>query len=75
MIHEPIVLSNVGGSATDVKNMSKSVLNTKEKINRILAHHKGHSIKEMNRLTRNDHYIDAGESVRFGICDKVVDRI
>ena len=74
MIHELIVLSNVGGSATDIKKLSKSVLNTKEK-NRILAHHKGHSIKEMNRLTRNDHYIDAGESVRFGICDKVVDRI
>ena len=75
MIHEPIVLSNVGGSATDVKNMSKSVLNTKEKINRILAHHTGHSIKEMNRLTRHDHYMDAEESVRFGICDKIVDSI
>lgn len=75
MIHEPRLMTEIKGAATDIKNMSKSALALKNKMNRILAKHTGHSLKEINRLTMHDHYMDAEESVRFGICDKIVDDI
>ena len=75
MIHEPLLLSDVGGSATDIKNMSNSILEAKDKMNKLLAYHTGHSLKEINKLTRHDHYMDAEESVKFGICDEIVDHI
>lgn len=75
MIHEPRSLSKVGGFVTDIENMSKKDLITKEKLNDILAYHTGRTVKEINKLTKLDYYMDAEESVKFGICDKVVDSI
>ena len=44
MIHEPLIANGVGGSATSIKNISESILETKEIVNGILAKHTGKSI-------------------------------
>lgn len=74
MIHEPLISGGVGGSASSIKSISDSILETREITNGLLAKHTGHSIKEINKLTNHDHYMNAEESVKFGICDEVRER-
>lgn len=71
MIHEPLIAGGVGGSATSIKNISESILETRDIVNGILSKHTGKSLKEVNKATSYDHYMNAQESVEFGICDAI----
>ena len=75
MIHEPLISGGVGGSASSIKNISDSVLETRKLLNGILTKHTGKSLKEVNKATSFDNYMNAEESVAFGLCDKVVSEI
>ncbi|MBR5597150.1 MAG: ATP-dependent Clp protease proteolytic subunit [Lachnospiraceae bacterium] len=72
MIHEPLLSGGVGGSATSIRNISDSILETRSIVNGILAKHTGKTLKEINKATSFDNYMNAEKSVEFGICDKVV---
>lgn len=72
MIHEPLIQGGMGGSATSIKNISESILETRDIVNGILSKHTGKSIKEVNKATSYDHYMNAQESVEFGICDTII---
>ncbi len=75
MIHEPLISGGVGGSATSIKNISESILETRKICNGILAKHTCKSIKEIDESTAYDNYMNADEAVRFGICDAVISGI
>lgn len=75
MIHEPLISNGLGGSATSIKNISDSILETREIINGILSKHTGKSIDEINDATSYDHYMNAEEAVAFGICDQIIEKI
>lgn len=72
MIHEPLLAEGVGGSATSIRNISESILETKKIVNGILSKHTGKTLKEVDKATSFDNYMNAEKSVEFGICDKVV---
>ena len=71
MIHEPLIRDGVGGSATSIRNLSESILETRELLNTLLAKHTGKTMKEINKATSHDHYMNAQESIAFGICDEI----
>ena len=73
MIHEPLIAGGVGGSATAVRNISDSIIKTRELLNGILAEHTGNDIETINKATSFDNYMDAESAVSFGVCDKIVD--
>ena len=75
MIHEPLISGGVGGSATSIKNISDSILETRGLVNRILAEHTGKSIEEIDEATNFDNYMNAEEAIEFGICDKITDSV
>ena len=75
MIHEPLISGGVGGSATSIHNISESILKTRDMLNEILAKHTGKSLKEMKKATAFDHYMNAEESVKFGMCDEIVEKL
>ena len=55
MIHEPLISNGGGGSATSIKNISESILETKDIVNGILAKHTGHFCSdEMSLLIYNN---------------------
>jgi ATP-dependent Clp protease, protease subunit len=71
MIHEPLIAGGVGGSATSIKTISNSILETKDIVNTILAKYTGKSVDEINEATAFDNYMNAEESVAFGLCDAI----
>lgn len=71
MIHEPLISSGLGGSATSIRHLSETVMETKKLINEILARHVGKSPDVIDEATAYDNYMNAEESVAFGICDDI----
>lgn len=77
MLHEPLLGNKVAGNASSIRSISDSLLETRKKVNGILAKHTGKSEKEIEKATGYDHYFSPEESVAFGLCDEIVgfDRI
>ncbi len=77
MLHEPLLGNRVGGNSSSIKSISDSLLESKRKMNQILAKHTGKSEEEVEEATSYDHYLTPEESVEFGLCDEIVgfDRI
>lgn len=73
MLHEPLLGSQVGGNSSTIQSISESLLETKKKLNEILAKHTGRPIEELEKATSYDHYFSAQESIDFGLCDEIVD--
>lgn len=73
MIHQPAISGNgVKGQATDIKIVSDHILQSKKRLNRILAENTGKSIDEIEAATERDHYLSAEEALSFGLIDKVI---
>lgn len=73
MIHEPLLGNRVGGNSSSIKSISESLLETKRKMNMILAKHTGQSEESVEAATGYDHYFDPEESLKFGLVDEIVD--
>lgn len=73
MIHEPLLGGRVGGNSSSIKSISDSLLETKKKINKILAKHTGKSERAIEKASNYDHYFSPEESVAFGLCDEIID--
>ena len=73
MIHQPAISGNgVQGQATDIKIVSDHILQSKKRLNRILAENTGKSIDEIEAATERNHYLSADEALSFGLIDKVI---
>ena len=71
MIHEPLIDGGIGGSATSIKKTADSIIETRSITNGILAKHTGKSIKQIDKATSFDNFMNAKEAVEFGICDEI----
>jgi ATP-dependent Clp protease protease subunit len=71
MIHEPLLSGSLKGSASSIRHISESILETKDIINTLLAKHTGKTKEEIDLATSFDNYMNAEESVRFGLCDRI----
>lgn len=72
MLHEPLLGSRVGGNASSIRSISDSLMETRRKMNQLLAKHTRKTEKEIEEATGYDHYFNAEESVAFGLADEVV---
>ena len=70
MIHQP--LGGYQGQAADVEIHAKEILETRKKLNRILARHTSQRIDRINKDTDRDNFMDAEASVKYGIVDQVL---
>ena len=75
MIHEPLLDGGLGGSATSIRHISESIMETKRILNEILSKHTERAIAEIEKATSYDNYMNAEESVAFGICDDITEKL
>jgi ATP-dependent Clp protease protease subunit len=72
MIHQP--LGGVQGQATDIEIHAKEILQVRERLNKILAHHTGQPLEQIQKDTDRDNFMSGGESVAYGLIDQVLER-
>ena len=70
MIHQP--LGGTSGQATEIKIAAEHILNTKKKLNDILAKNTGKSIKQIENDTDRDNYLSADNAKDYGLIDKIL---
>ncbi len=70
MIHQP--LGGVEGQATDIAITAKHILKTRETLNKILSANTGNSLSQIEKDVERDFFMDANESVKYGIVDKIM---
>lgn len=70
MIHQP--LGGIQGQASDIHIHATHIIKTKERLNGILAHHTGQTMKTLEKDTDRDNYMTAEESLKYGLIDKIV---
>lgn len=70
MIHQP--LGGAKGQATDIEIHAKNILNTKKRINTLLAENTGQSYETICKDTERDNFMTAQEALEYGLIDKVI---
>ncbi len=70
MIHQP--LGGAQGQATEIEIAAKHILQTKEKLNRILAENTGKDYDVIAADTERDNWMSAEEAKEYGLIDRVV---
>jgi ATP-dependent Clp protease protease subunit len=72
MIHQP--LGGFQGQATDIEIHTKEILDTRNRLNKILAHHTGQTIDQIRIDTDRDNFMSAEQAVSYGIVDHVLEK-
>ena len=70
MIHQP--LGGVNGQATEIDIVAKRIINIRSKINSILAKNTKKNLKQIEKDTDRDYYMDANSALDYGIIDKIL---
>jgi ATP-dependent Clp protease protease subunit len=72
MIHQP--LGGFQGQAADMEIHAKEMLETRDRLNKILAKHTGQSVERIKQDTDRDRFMDWNEAQRYGLIDKVLEK-
>lgn len=72
LIHQPSGGINGPAQATDINIVAKHILDTKERINRILSQNTGKDIKQIESDCERDYYMTALEAKSYGIVDSII---
>jgi ATP-dependent Clp protease protease subunit len=72
MIHQP--LAGFQGQASDIDIHAREVLATKDRLNRLLAHHTGQSLERIEQDTDRDYFMSGAEAAEYGLIDSVLER-
>ena len=70
MIHQP--LGGAQGQATEIEIAAKHILQTKEKLNKILAENTGKALEIIAADTDRDNWMTADEAKEYGLIDNVI---
>ena len=70
MIHQP--LGGAQGQATEIEIAARHILQTKEKLNKILAANTGRDYDVIAADTERDNWMTAEEAKEYGLIDRVV---
>ena len=70
MIHQPS--GGFQGQASDIEIHAKEILYLRQRLNAILAHHTGQTVKTIEKDSDRDNFMSGEEAVKYGLVDKVL---
>ena len=73
MIHQPMGGMPSGSQASDMEITTAHILNTKKKINEILAKETGKPYEVIEKDTDRDNWLSAAAAKEYGLIDSVVE--
>ena len=71
MIHQP--LGGSQGQAEDIRIQAEKILDTRERLNKILAERTGQPLEKIEKDTDRDFFMSAEKAVEYGLIDKVLE--
>jgi ATP-dependent Clp protease protease subunit len=75
LIHQPLLGGMYRGTSADLEIQADQIRKTKEQGAKILAENCGQPLEKILKDFDRDYWMDAKEAVKYGIVDKVIDKI
>ena len=75
MIHQPSLGGHIQAVSADMEIHAEQILRTKEMGAKILAQNTGQTIERIKKDFERDYWMDAEASLKYGIVDKIVDKL
>ena len=72
MIHQP--LGGFQGQAADMEIHAKEMLETRDRLNRILALHTGQNVDKIKTDTDRDNFMDGADAIAYGLIDGMLEK-
>lgn len=73
MIHQP--LGGTEGQASDIRIHADHIIRTKDRLNKLLAHHTAQPLKTIEKDTDRDFFMSAEEAKKYGLIDKIIQKV
>ena len=73
LIHQ--VSSSFQGQASDIEIHAKEIIDTRKRLDEILADHTGQPLEKVSRDTERDYFMTAEEAKEYNLIDKVVEPV
>ena len=72
MIHQPLIMGTVTGTATDLDIRAKETIRLREELNELYAKHTGQDVEKIANDTDRDFFMSAQEAKEYGLLDDVI---
>jgi len=73
LIHQPLIPGTVYGRAADLEITARQILQTRERINKMLAEATGQPLEVVEVHTQRDYWMSAQEAVDYGLIAGIVE--
>jgi ATP-dependent Clp protease, protease subunit len=73
MIHQPWT-GGIQGQASDIDIHAREIINTRQRLNEILARHTGQPIEQIAHDTDRDRFMSGEEAQKYGLIDSVLEK-
>jgi len=74
LIHQPLIMGRIVAPAVDINIQAQEMEKTRDELNRILSEASGQPLEKIQQDTDRDFYMNAQESIDYGLCDAIVDK-
>ena len=74
LVHQPHVMGVLEGPATDLDIEAREILRTRERLNKILAHHTGQDAAKIEKDSDRNLWLGAEESIEYGLADQILQK-
>src|SRR5947209_1345167 len=71
VFHQPS--AGFEGQATDIQIHAQEILNVRQRIDEIYAHHTGQSVEQVHTDMERDRFFKPDEAVAYGLIDRVIE--
>ena len=71
LIHQPS--AGFEGQSTEIEIHAREILNVRDRIDQIYAHHTGQTVEQVHADMERDRFFKAEEAVEYGLIDRVIE--
>lgn len=75
LIHQPLISGQMVAVAVDIHIQAQEMERLRDELNAILAESSGQPLKKIQQDTDRDFYMTASEAIKYGLADKIVEKI
>ena len=75
MIHQPLISGRMVAPASDINIQAEEMEKLRHELNQILADASGKPLDQIEKDTDRDFYLNAQESIEYGLADKIVESV
>ena len=75
LLHQPLIRGHITGPATDLQIEAEEMLRVRSRIYHIIGHHTGKSLEQIEKDCDRNYWLDAKQSLEYGVVDKILEKL